>query len=341
MKSHRWYTPYVLLAVPVTWVLVFSLWPFLNTVILAFTNARPLRQAEFVGLDNFRHLFADPQFIYAITTCVIYVVVCVPLLTLLPLLLALLVEKKIPGIAAFRTAYYFPVVASVVVVGIIWAWIFDSRGVINQTLTALGMVDHPINFLVDRWWLITCAILLTVWKGLGYYMVVYLAALGNVTKDLHEAAAIDGANSWRRFWSITVPGVRGAMVLIAALISVSAMRIFSEIYVLSNGTGGPGGQAQSIVMMVQHVGSGLGGKLGYASAISVVLFFLTIGPLSLVGFMNYGSEIQTLRKNRRARKEARATLATRQAKDANPHETASAGALTAAVTSVENPTGRQ
>lgn len=345
MKSHRWYTPYVLLAVPVIWVLVFSLWPFLNTVVLAFTNARPLRPAEFVGLDNFRHLFADPQFIYAITTCVIYVVVCVPLLTLLPLLLALLVEKKIPGISAFRTAYYFPVVASVVVVGIIWAWIFDSRGVINQTLTALGMTDQPINFLVDRWWLITCAILLTVWKGLGYYMVVYLAALGNVTKDLHEAAAIDGANSWRRFWSITVPGVRGAMVLIAALISVSAMRIFSEIYVLSNGTGGPGGQAQSIVMMVQHVGSGLGGKLGYASAISVVLFFLTIGPLSLVGFMNYGSEIQTIRKNRQARKEARAALAARKG-GKNGHgpqdeDAANSGGLTAAVTSVETPTGRQ
>ncbi|MDO5729578.1 MAG: sugar ABC transporter permease [Actinomycetaceae bacterium] len=309
MKSHRWYTPYILLSVPVTWVLVFSLWPFLNTVILAFTDARPLRAAKFVGLENFRTLFADPQFIYAITTCLIYVVVCVPLLTLLPLVLALLVEKKIPGISAFRTAYYFPVVASVVVVGIIWAWIFDSRGVINQSLEAFGLIDQPVNFLVDRWWLIATAILLTVWKGLGYYMVVYLAALGNVTKDLHEAAAIDGANGWRRFWSITVPGVRGAMVLIAALISVSAMRIFSEIYVLSNGTGGPGGQAQSIVMMVQQVGSGLGGRLGYASAISVVLFFLTIGPLSLVGFLNYGSEIKTFREHRAARKRAKEALA--------------------------------
>lgn len=117
-------------------------------------------------------------------------------------------------------------------------------------------------------------------------MVVYLAALANVGNELHEAAAMDGANSWRRFCSVTVPGVRGAMFLVSALITVSGMRVFTELYVLSNGSDGPGGEASTLVMLVQQVGSGIQGRLGYASALSVVLFFLTIGPLLLVAYLN-------------------------------------------------------
>ena len=228
-------------------------------------------------------------------------------MTFLPLLLALLVEKKVPGISIFRTSYYFPVIASVVVVGIIWSWLFDSKGLINQSLQFVGMTDHSINFLVDRWLILLSSTSLTVWKGLGYYMVVYLAALAGVNKELHEAAALDGAGAWRRFWTVTVPAVKPAMLLISALITVSAMRIFSEIYVLTNGSGGPGGQAQSIVMLIQATGKGLRGNLGYASALSVALFFLTIGPLLLVAWINQGPEIRAalrLRKKSKAAQKA-------------------------------------
>ena len=209
-----------------------------------------------------------------------------PLLTILPLLLALLVEKVIPGISFFRTTFYFPVIASVVVVALIWQWLFDSRGIINQSLDFLGLTDQPVPFLVDRWLLLGCSILLTVWKGLGYYMVVYLAALGNVGKELHEAAQLDGAGSFRRFLHVTIPGVRGAMLLICVLIAVSAMRVFTELEVLSKGTGGPGGYDMSLVMLIRQVGSGLTGNVGYASAISVALFLLTLVPLIAIAFMN-------------------------------------------------------
>lgn len=286
MKSHRWFTPWLLLGPAVLWVLVFSLWPFLNTVMLSFTDARPLRPANPVGFAQYERLLTDEQFQYALITCLIYVVVCVPLLTILPLLLALLVEKNIPGIAVFRTTFYFPVIASVVVVALIWSWLFDSRGVINQALVFMGIVDQPIAFLVDRWWLLGCAILLTVWKGIGYYMVVYLAALGNTGKELHEAAMLDGAGSFRRFVSVTIPSVRGAMLLVSVLIAVSAMRVFIELDILSNGTGGPGGYDMSIVMLIRQVGSGLNGNLGYAAAISVVLFLLTLVPLTAIALLN-------------------------------------------------------
>lgn len=286
MKSHRWFTPWLLLAPAVIWVLVFSLWPFFNTVVLSFTDARPLQPVQPVGFAQYERLLTDEQFRYALITCLIYVIVCVPLLTILPLLLALLVEKNIPGIALFRTTYYFPVIASVVVVALIWGWLFDSRGIINEGLQWMGVTDQPVAFLVDRWWMLGVSILLTVWKGLGYYMVVYLAALGNVGKDLHEAAMLDGAGSFRRFVSVTIPSVRGAMLLISVLVAVSAMRVFTELDVLSNGTGGPGGYNMSIVMLIRQVGSGLSGNLGYAAAISVALFLLTLVPLVAIALMN-------------------------------------------------------
>ena len=290
MKTHKWFTPYLLVGPAALRVVVFSLWPFLNTVVLSFTNAKPLRAYKFVGLQNYLELFHDPHFGAAILVSIVYVLVCVPLLTILPLLLAVLVRKKIPGIGFFRTSYYFPVVASVVVVGIIWAWMFNSRGIVNEALKMAGLIDQPINFMIDRWKLLACAILLTVWKGLGYYMVVYLAALANASKDVYEAATLDGAGWWHRFRSVTIPAVRGAMLLVSALVCVSAIRVFSELYILSNGTGGPGGKDQSIVMLIQRTGSGLNGNLGYASALSIALFFLTVGPLLLVAYLNYGKD---------------------------------------------------
>ncbi|ATG52507.1 ABC transporter permease [Brachybacterium vulturis] len=290
MRAFRWYIPWVLVAPALIWVIVFALWPFLNTIVLSFTDARPLTGGSFVGLENYLDLLGDQRFWNAIVTSLAYVVLSVPFLTFLPLLLALLVEKQIPGISAFRTSFYFPVIASVVVVGLIWTWLFDSRGIINETLEFIGLIQEPIPFLASRWGLILTAVLLTVWKGLGYYMVVYLAALGNVGRELHEAAAMDGANGLRRLFSVTIPGVRGAMFLVSVLITVSAMRVFTELYVLSNGSGGPGGAAASVVMLVQQTGSGLQGRLGYASAVSVALFLLTIGPLLLVAYLNRGEK---------------------------------------------------
>jgi multiple sugar transport system permease protein len=316
MRANKWYTPWLLLAPAVIWVLVFSIWPFLNTVILAFTDARPLQAAAFTGLDNFGRLFGDERFVYALETCAVYVLVCIPVLTFVPLLIALLVNSKIPAVGFFRTTFYFPVVASAVVVAIIWKWLFDSSGLISSAMQALHVVDQPYAFLVHRWSLTFCAIGLTVWKGLGYYMVVYLAALGNVSRELHEAAALDGAGTWARFWTVTVPAVRGGMVLIAALIGVSAMRVFSEIYVLSNGTGGPGGQSMTVVMMIQSVGKGLSGQLGYASAISVILFLITLWPLLLVALVNYGPQLGALREKQRGFKASKRLIAARRREDA-------------------------
>ncbi|WP_314146013.1 sugar ABC transporter permease [uncultured Leifsonia sp.] len=291
MRANRWFTPWILIAPALLWLLVFSVWPSINTVRLSFTNASPLGgQTSWVGFKNFENLFADPQVWDALLNSVVYLVVCLPLLTLLPLLMAVLVEKKLPGIAFFRTAFYTPVIASAVVVGLIWTWLLDDRGIINEIAHTLGLIQGPVPFLTDRWLLLFSAISLTVWKGLGYYMIIFLAALGNVGKDLHEAAALDGAGAIRRFWSVTVPGVRGTIVLVGILVCISALRVFTELFVLTNGTGGPGGEDQSLVMLIQQYARGFTGNLGYASALSLLLFAVTLIPLLVLARINNKAE---------------------------------------------------
>ena len=286
MRYNRWFTPWVLVIPALAWLLVFNLWPSINTVILSFTNARPIGGGTFVGLRNFERLLHDDQLRWALLNSVIYMVVCLPFLTILPLLLAVLVEKKLPGITFFRTAFYTPVVASAVVVALIWQWILDDRGLVNGLAEKLGVISGPLPFLSDQWLLLLSAISLTIWKGLGYYMIIYLAALGNVGRELHEAAAVDGAGPFRRFVHITIPGVRGTMILISILISVSALRVFSELFILSGGKGGPGGRDNSVVMLIQQYSQGFEGNLGYASALSIVLFFVTVVPMLALARLN-------------------------------------------------------
>lgn len=291
MRANRWLSPWVMVAPALIWLLAFSVWPSINTIRMSFTNAKPLGNDEhFVGLQNFVEIFHDDQVLGALINSGVYMLICLPLLTILPLLIAVLVEKKLKGIAFFRTAFYTPVIASAVVVGLIWTWLLDDRGLINNVAQALHLIQGPIPFLTDRWLVLLSAISLTVWKGLGYYMIIYLAALGNVGRDLHEAAAMDGAGSVRRFWSVTVPGVRGTMTLIAILVCVSALRVFSELYILTGGHGGPGGQDISLVMLIQQYAGGFYGNLGYASALSIVLFVVTLLPMLALARLNNRAE---------------------------------------------------
>ncbi|MFD8085655.1 carbohydrate ABC transporter permease [Kitasatospora sp. NPDC059722] len=286
MTHRRWFTPWLLAGPALLWLAVFNLWPAVNTVILSFTNAKPLGGGTFTGLENYGRLLDDEQLADALLNSIVFMLVCLPLLTVLPLLLALLVQRKAPGITFFRTAFYTPVIASAVVVALIWGWVLDDRGLVNGVLQQSGLTDTPVTFLTDRWLLLFSAIALTTWKGLGYYMVIYLSALANVPRELHEAAAVDGASPLRRLWHVTLPGVRPTMMLVSVLISVSSLRVFSELYVLSNGQGGPGGRDMSVVMLIQMYSRGFTGHLGYASALSLLLFVITLGPMLLLTRLN-------------------------------------------------------
>ncbi|WLQ38159.1 sugar ABC transporter permease [Streptomyces castrisilvae] len=280
MRRHLPLSPWLFAAPGLIVVGAFSLFPFFSTLVNSFTDRRTLVPGSYVGLANFRELLHDEMFWTGLRNSVLYVLGVVPALVILPLLLAMLVQRHIPGITFFRSAFYTPVVASIVVVGLIWVWMLDDRGLINAVLEAVGI--GKVGFLSDQWLLLGSAMTVTVWKGLGYYMIIYLAALANVPKELHEAASVDGAGAVRRFFTVTVPAIRSTMVLVAALSSVSAFKVFSEVYLMAGPSGGPAGEDTTLVMLVQRVGTGLSGRVGYASAISVVIFVVTVGLMLLV-----------------------------------------------------------
>ncbi|MDT0482439.1 carbohydrate ABC transporter permease [Streptomyces doebereineriae] len=275
----RWWLPWLWTAPAIACAVIFGVFPFLNTMLLSFTNAKPLGGAyRFVGLDNYTRMLDDSDFWLATRNSILYALIVVPLMVLLPLLLAVLVEKNLPGIGFFRSAFYTPVLASSVVVGLSWQWLLADDGLVNTWLQKAHLIRSAIPFLSDSWLILLSAMGLTLWKGLGWYMVFYLAALGNVPKELHEAAAMDGAGAARRFWHITVPGVRQAMMLVGTLTGIGSLRVFTEIYMLGSATGGPGGADRTLPFYIRDVGlDPITGNAGYGSAVSVALFLLTLG----------------------------------------------------------------
>ncbi|MFJ2815993.1 carbohydrate ABC transporter permease [Streptomyces sp. NPDC091279] len=275
----RWWLPWLWLSPAIIGTTVFGIFPFLNTLLVSFTDAKPLGGAfQIVGLANYRRMLGDSDFWLATRNSLLYALIVVPLMVLLPLLLALLVEKNLPGIGFFRSAFYTPVLASSVVVGLSWQWLLSDQGLVNTWLEKAHLIHAAIPFLSDSWLLLLSAMGLTVWKGLGWYMIFYLAALGNVPKELHEAASVDGAGAARRFWHITVPGVRTSMMLVGTLTGIGSLRVFTEIYMLGGSTGGPGGADRTLPFYIRDVGlDPLTGNAGYGAAVSVALFALTLG----------------------------------------------------------------
>ena len=267
-----WFVPLLFSGGALAVVLVMTIFPFFNTLALSFTDATMLRDGRFIGLDNFRELLTDTRFGTALLNSTLYVVVVVPMMVVLPLILANLVAGGGSLLGFFRTAYYVPVVMSAVVVGLIWTNLLERRGLINETLQWLQVLTEPIPFLTDRWLLLFAAMFVTVWMGLGYYMVIYLAALASIDPSLYDAAAMDGAGVVRTFMAVTMPGVRNTMMLVAMFSSVAAFRVFGEVYVLTDGTGGPGGGVVTMTMLIQREGTGLQARTGYAGAISLVMF---------------------------------------------------------------------
>ncbi|MEI5520428.1 sugar ABC transporter permease [Streptomyces brasiliscabiei] len=275
----RWWLPWLWMSPAIIGISVFGLYPFLNTLLLSFTDAKPLGgAASFVGLDNYTRMLGDSDFWLATRNSVLYALIVVPLMVLLPLMLAVLVEKNLPGIGFFRSAFYTPVLASSVVVGLSWQWLLSDQGLVNTWLEKAHIIRSAIPFLSDSWLILLCAMGLTLWKGLGWYMIFYLAALGNVPKELHEAAAVDGAGAIRRFWHVTMPGVRTSMMLVGTLTGIGSLRVFTEIYMLGGATGGPGGADRTLPFYIRDIAlDPLTGNAGYGSAVSVALFVLTLG----------------------------------------------------------------
>jgi putative chitobiose transport system permease protein len=267
-------TPYLFLlpALVVLGMAVF--YPAFQAFSLSFTQYDlDLTQApQWVGLKNFQKLFNDKVFWQTIRNTFLYLIGVVPILVIVPLGLAILVNQKLWGIRWFRIAYYTPVIISMVVAGIAWKALYASDGILNQLLKIGGFTDG-IPWLTSPDLALWSVMLVTIWKGLGYYMVIYLAGLQGIPIDLYEAAAIDGSDGWQKHWDITIPLMRPYLSLVAVISSISAMKVFEEVYIMTQG--GPLNHSKTVVYYVyEKAFQDL--EINYASAIGLVLFLFIL-----------------------------------------------------------------
>ncbi len=278
--NQRRLIPYLFLlpAIAVLTLTVFL--PALSAFSLSFTEYQyDLTQPpEWIGWSNFQRLGSDRVFWQAVGNTLLYVVVVVPVLVIVPLFLAILVNNQLRGIYWFRTAFYTPVVISMVVAGIMWKAIYVSNGLLNQFLKGLGL-ESGIPWLTSPNLALWSVMLVTIWKGLGYYMVIYLAGLQGISPELYEAAAIDGSDGFRKHLDITLPLMRPYLFLVAVISAISATKVFEEIYIMTQGE--PRNSSTTIVYYLYKTGFRQNLDITYACTIGLVLFITILG-LSII-----------------------------------------------------------
>ena len=260
-------------------IAIFVVWPIVYSVPLSLTNYSVIGETSFVGLGNFARAFEDRNFLASLWNSVLYILV-VPFIQLFSILMAILVNSKLPGIQAFRTAYYIPVITSMVAVAIIWHWLLSNNGIVNYVLLSLGIIDRKIGWLSNSDTALYVLMFITMWKGLGYYMMLYLAGLQSIPTELYEAAKIDGGSLRQVIVHITVPLLR-PYVLFCTLISLmGALRVFDEMFILTDGGPGTSTLTSSLYMYQQGIEQF---NFGYASALGLIVS-VVIGALSVLVF---------------------------------------------------------
>jgi multiple sugar transport system permease protein len=231
----------------------------------------------FVGLDNYKAVLSDPEIRQSFLNILIFLVINVPLTVALSLLLATALNAAIPFRSFFRISYYVPyVTASVAVVGV-WLFLFSSDGLVNH---ALGSLAPSPSWLINDSWAMPSIAFYVTWKQLGFFILLYLAALQNVPKELYESAAVDGASKWRAFRSVTVPGVRPATTLVTLLAIITGANLFTEPYLLTNG-GGPNGKSASPVLLMYQKGI----EQGHPDMAAALGLLLVVGVLIIAGLV--------------------------------------------------------
>ncbi|MET0423128.1 MAG: sugar ABC transporter permease [Actinoplanes sp.] len=268
--------PYALyLAVIFAYPFGFSVWMSFHDYFFAAPGA--IVDHPFVGLDNYSAVLSDPAVRQAFRNILVFLVINVPLTTGLALVLAVALNRVARARVFLRVAFYVPyVTASVAVVGV-WLFLFNSGGLVNSVL---GPLAPDPSWLVNENLAMPVIALFVTWKQLGFFILLYLAALQNVPKELYESASVDGANGWHRFWSVTVPAVRPATALVVILALITGANLFTEPYLLTGG-GGPSGASASPVLVMYQRGIQQG-EPDFAAALGVIL---VLGVL-LVAYLN-------------------------------------------------------
>lgn len=279
VKTRQTIKAYLFMAPAIIMIVVFVFVPILGSLPLMFFDYSVLGKTKFIGFDNFIQAFRDSEFRISILNSVLFVAV-VPVIQILSILLAILVNKKLRGIAIFRTLFYIPVITSMVAVSIMWGFLFDPSGLINTALLDAGLIKTPIGFLSDGKTAMLSIMFITIWQGLGYYMMLYLAGLQSVPKELEEASIVDGANSWQTLTKIKMPLLKPYIWFCSLNSIISAVGVFDVVYVLTKG--GPD-DATLVINYYSYVKAFSDFEFGYSAAIGAVQAVIT-SILSIVIF---------------------------------------------------------
>jgi multiple sugar transport system permease protein len=248
--------------------LAFTAIPVVASLGLSFVEWNLIRTPEFVGLDNYARALHDPMFWRVLKNTAVYTVGTVPTSMALSLALALALNQKIRGVTLFRGLYYLPVVAPMVAVTMVWRWLYNSNfGIINYLLSLVNVPAIP--WLTSTRWAMPSVIIMSIWKGLGAGMVLYLAGLQGIPQHLYDAAAVDGANAWQRFRHVTLPMLATTTFFVMVTSIISSFQVFGQVYVLTRG-----GPANATATMVYYIFQNAfqSFRMGYASALSWLLF---------------------------------------------------------------------
>ena len=285
-RPARWSAPrlrnafwgYLFIAPSMLGILAFTLFPVLAALGISFSEWNLITPPVFVGLDGYRALLSDPLFGKVLLNTLYYTAGSVPLNLVLSLALAVALNQRIRGLALYRTAYFMPVVSSMVAVGLIWAWLYDTDyGLVNALLVRLHL--PAIAWLTSTEWAMPAIILTSVWKSLGFNMIIFLAALQDVPEALYEAARIDGASAWRLFRYITVPLISPATFFVLVMGIIGSFQAFDQVYIMTNG-----GPARATTVIVYYIWQNAFKffKMGYASAMAWILFLIVLAATALL-----------------------------------------------------------
>jgi multiple sugar transport system permease protein len=272
---------YVFVAPAMVIFFVFTLLPVACALYLSFTNYDVFTRMDWVGASNYSYVFEDEFFWRALRNTLEYTVWMIPLSMAIGLGLAMLLNQKLRGLGVYRTVYYVPVVTSMVAVAMIWIQLFDPLyGVISNAVEGIGI--KGINWLGDPNLAMPSIIAVSVWKVIGWNMLIYLAGLQGIPEYLKEAAAIDGANRWQSFWKITLPLLQPTTFFIFVTSTIGAFQVFDQVYVMTGG--GPANATTTLVHQIYNAAF-KAIDMGYAAAMSFVLFgiILVVSLLSMRG----------------------------------------------------------
>ncbi len=271
-KYYGKYTPYLFILPSAIVLVLFFFIPFFQTFVLSFFDySNNLYSPAFTGLNNYTELFHNPVFYKVLWNTFLYLFIAVPILAIFPLFLAVLINQKIRGITLYKILIYLPVIVSIVVAAIAFKWLYADQGILNYAANILGL--NSIGWLTDPRFALYSVIIVTIWKGIGYYMIIYLASLMSVPTELYEACDIDGANFWTKHLTVTIPHIMPTIALVTTISAISAMKVFAEIYVMTKG--GPLNSSKTIVYYIyERAFENL--DLGFASAMAVVLLVIVL-----------------------------------------------------------------